>query len=64
MSLSASLEIKVRILKFEVLETYIYGFVTWYPDTGQYDELYTRRHRLPPCSIGLLGEELARRAVK
>lgn len=49
---AASLEIKVWMLKTEVLETVMYAWVTWSPNADHYsnNRLRTRCHRfLLPC---------------
>lgn len=43
---TASLEIKVRILKAEVLETGLYRCVTWYPNAKHVNKLPTQHHRI------------------
>ena len=42
---SAPLELKLRILRAEVLETMLYGCVTWSPRACHYDTLRRARHR-------------------
>ena len=47
---SAPLELKIRMLTAEVLETMLYGCVTWSPRACHYDTLRRARHRfLTPC---------------
>ena len=43
---SAPLELKLRMLRAEVLETMLYGCVTWSPRACHYDTLRRARHRL------------------
>ena len=42
---SAPLELKIRMLRAEVLETMLYGCVTWSPRTCHYDTLRRAHHR-------------------
>ena len=50
---SAPLELKIRMLRAEVLETILYGCVTWSPRACHYDTLRrTYRHRLLTRCIG------------
>ena len=46
---SAPLELKIRMLKAEVLETMLYGCVTWNPRACHYDTLCRAHHRLNRC---------------
>ena len=48
----APLELKIRMLRAEVLETRVYGCVTWSPRACQYDTLRRVHHRLLTCCIG------------
>ena len=41
---SAPLELKVRMLRVEVLETMLYGCVTWSPPACHYDTLHPAHH--------------------
>ena len=43
---SASLELKIRMLRAEVLETMLYGCVTWSPRACHYNTLRRAHHRL------------------
>ena len=43
---SAPLELKIRMLKTEILETMLYGCVTWSPRSCHYDALH-RAHQTP-----------------
>ena len=43
--LSAPLELKIRMLRAEVLEKVLYGCVTWSPRTCRYDTLRRAHHR-------------------
>ena len=43
--LSAPLELKIRMLRAEVLETMLYGCVTWSPRACHYDTLRRAHHR-------------------
>ena len=49
---SAPLELKIRMLKAEVLETMLYGCVTWSPRTCHYDTLRRAHHRFLTRCIG------------
>ena len=49
---SASLELKIRMLRAEVLETLLYGCVTWSPRACHYDTLRRAHHRLLTRCIG------------
>ena len=49
---SAPLELKIRMLKAEVLETMMYGCVTWSPRSCHYDALRRAYHNLLTRSIG------------
>lgn len=49
-----SLEIKVRMLKADVLETMLYGCVAWSPNADHYDKLRTQHHRFLLRCIGFL----------
>ena len=49
---SAPLELKIRILRAEVLETMLYGCVTWSPRTCRYDTLRRAHHRFLTRCIG------------
>ena len=42
---SAPLELKIRMLRAEVLETMLYGCVTWSPRASHYDTLRRAYHR-------------------
>ena len=42
---SAPLELKIRMLRYEVLETMLYGCVTWSPRACHYDTLRRAHHR-------------------
>ena len=47
---SALLELKIRMLRAKVLETMLYGCVTWSPCACHYDTLRRAHHRfLTPC---------------
>ena len=50
--LSAPLELKIRMLRAEVLETMMYGCVTWSPCACHYDTLCRAHHRLLTRCIG------------
>ena len=49
---SAPLELKTRMLKAEVLETMLYGCVTWSPRVCHYDTLRRAHHRFLTRCIG------------
>ena len=49
---SAPLELKVRMLRAEVLETMLYGCVTWSPRACPYDTLRRAHHRFFTRCIG------------
>ena len=49
---SAPLELKIRMLRAEVLETMLYGCVTWSPRASHYDTLRRAHHRFLTCCIG------------
>ena len=49
---SALLQLKIRMLRAEVLETMPYGCVTWSPHTCHYDTLRRAHHRFLTCCIG------------
>ena len=49
---SALLELEIRILRAEVLETMLYGCVTWIPRVCQYDTLRRAHHRFLTNCIG------------
>ena len=49
---SAPLELKIRMLRVEVLETMLYGCVTWSPRACHYDTLRQAHHRLLTRCIG------------
>ena len=49
---SALLELKIRMLRAEVLETMLYDCVTWSPRACHYDTLRRAYHRFLPCCIG------------
>ena len=49
---SAPLELKIWTLRAEVLETMLYGFVTWSPRACHYDTLCRARHRFLTRCIG------------
>ena len=49
---SAPLELKIRMLRAEVLETMLYGCVTWIPPAGPYDTLHRAHHRFLTRCIG------------
>ena len=49
---SAPLKLKVRMVRAEVLETMLYGCVTWSPCTCHYDKLRRAHHRFLPRCIG------------
>ena len=49
---SARLELKIRMLKAEVLETMLYGCVTWSPRACHYDTLHRAHHRFLTRCIG------------
>ena len=46
---SARLELKTRILRAEVLETILYGCVTWSPRACHYDTLRRAHHKFLTC---------------
>ena len=48
---SAPLELKIGMLRAEVLETMPYGWVTWSPRACHYDTLRRARHRCLTCCI-------------
>ena len=49
---SAPLELKIQMLKAEVLETMLYGCVTWSPGACHYDTLRRVHHRFLARCIG------------
>ena len=49
---SAPLELKIRTLRAEVLETVLYGCVMWSPRACHYDTLRRAHHRFLTCCIG------------
>ena len=49
---SAPLEFKIRMLRAEVLETMLYGCVTWSPRACHYDTLRQAHHRFLTRCIG------------
>ena len=49
---SAPLELKIRMLRAEVLETMLYGCVTWSPHACHYDTLRRAYHRFLTRCIG------------
>ena len=49
---SASLELKIRMLRAKVLEAMLYGCVTWSPRACHYDTLHRAHHRLLTRCIG------------
>ena len=49
---SAPLELKIRMLRAEVLETMLYGCVTWSPRACHYDTLRQAHHRFFTRCIG------------
>ena len=49
---SATLELKIEMLRAEVLETMLYGCVTWSPRVCYYDTLRRAYHRLLTRCIG------------
>ena len=49
---SAPLELKIQMLKAEVLETMLYGYVTWSPRACNYDTLRRAHHSFLTRCIG------------
>ena len=49
---SAPLELKIRMLRAEVLEAMLYGWVPWSPRTCHYDTLRRAHHRFLTRCIG------------
>ena len=49
---SAPLELKIRMLRAEVLETMLFGCVTWSLRARHYDTLRRAHHRFLTCCIG------------
>ena len=49
---SAPLELKIRMLRVEVLDTMVYGCVTWSPRACHYDMLRQAHHRFLTRCIG------------
>ena len=49
---SAPLELKIRMLRAEVLETMLYGCVTWSPRACHCGTLRRAHHRFLTCCIG------------
>ena len=49
---SAPLELKIRILRAEVVETMLYGYVPWSPRACHYDTLGRAHHRFLTRCIG------------
>ena len=60
---SAPLELKIRMLRAEVLETMLYGCVTWSPRACHYDTLRRAHHRFSTCCIGWRKHNRADRLV-
>ena len=50
--LSARLELKIRMLRADILETMLYGCVTWSPHACHYDTLRRAHHRFLTRCIG------------
>ena len=50
--LSAPLELKIRMLNAEVLESMLYGCVTWSPRSCHYDALRRAHQSFLTCCIG------------
>ena len=50
--LSAPLELKIRMLRSEVLETMLYGCITWSPRACHYDTVRRAHHRCLTRCIG------------
>ena len=50
--LSAPLELKIRMLKAEVIESMLYGYITWSPRSSYYDALRRAHHSFLTCCIG------------
>ena len=46
------LRLKVRMLKVEVIETLLYGCVTWSPSKPDYDRLRQVHHSMLLLSLG------------
>ena len=49
---SAPLELKIRMLRAEILETTLYGCITWSPRACHYDTLHRTHHRFLTRCIG------------
>ena len=49
---SAPLELKIRMLRAEILETMVYGCVTWSPRACHYDMVRRAHHRFLTRCIG------------
>ena len=49
---SVPLELRIRMLRAEVLETMLYGCVTWSPRACHYDTLRRAHHGFLTCCIG------------
>ena len=49
---SAPLELKIWVLRAEVLETMLHGYVTWSLRACHYDTLRRAHHRFLTCCIG------------
>ena len=60
---SAPLELKIRMLKAEVLEIILYGCVTWSPHACHYDTLRRAHHRFLTHFIGWRKHERADHAI-
>ena len=60
---SAPLELKIRMVRAEVLETMLYGCVTWSPRTCRYDTLRRAHHRFLTRCIGWRKHNRANRLI-
>ena len=58
---SASLELKIRMLRAEVLETMLYSYVTWSPRACLYGTLRRAHHRFLTRCIGWRKHNQSRR---
>ena len=58
---SAPLELKTRMLRAEVLDTMLYGCVTWSPSACHYDTLCRAHHRFLTRYMHRLAKEQSRR---
>ena len=60
---SAPLELKIRMLRAQVLETMLYGCVTWSPRACHYDTLHRAHHSLLTRCIGWRNNNRANHSI-